>query len=241
LLEKNIHDYPKPFVMVDIVIFTVVEDTLKVLLIKRGLTPFQQYWALPGGAVRVECDRTLEDAAMRELIEETGVTNRYLEQLGTYGSAERDPRGWSVSIAYFALVPAHEIVLKAGTDAAEACWHPICGTRVNLELAFDHAHILQDGVERLRAKLDYTDIAVHLLAQEFTLSEFQRIYEIIMQEKLNKSSFRQRVDRAGIVAAIPGKMRTGSNRPAQLYRFVTRQGDRMFFPRSIVWAGRKKL
>ena len=224
--------------MVDIVIFTVAAEKLQVLLVKRGIPPFEGEWALPGGAVRIGTDAGLEGAARRELIEETGVENNYLEQLYTYGGPDRDPRGWSVSVAYFALVPGH--AAKAGTDAREARWHPIEGDTVELELAFDHAQILQNALERLRSKLDYTDIAVHLLAEEFTLSEFQRVYEIIMQEKLNKSSFRQRVDRAGIVEPIPGKMRTGSNRPAQLYRFVKRQGDRVFFPRSPVWAERKQ-
>jgi len=229
--------YPRPAVMVDIVIFTVDNDTLKVLLVKRGLPPFQGMWALPGGSVRLGTDHSLEDAAMRELLEETGVKNHYLEQLYSYGGASRDPRGWSVSVAYFALVPACEA--RAGSDAAEAHWHSIHGLQVDLELAFDHARLLQDAIERLRAKLDYSDIAVHLLPEEFTLGDFQRVYEIIMQEKLNKASFRQRVERAGLVEAVAGKMRTGRNRPAQLYRFVESSSRRVFFPRSIVWAERK--
>jgi 8-oxo-dGTP diphosphatase len=235
----DISNYPKPIVMVDIAIFTVQDDTLKVLLVKRGIAPFLGDWALPGGAVRIHQDQSLEDAAKRELIEETGVCEDYLEQLYTYSGAQRDPRGWSVSIAYFALVSADK-VLRAGTDASEACWHEIRGHQVNLKLAFDHAQILQDAIERLRAKLDYSDIAVHLLPQEFTLREFQRVYEVIMEEKLNKASFRQRVDKAGIVEAVQGKMRTGANRPAQLYRFVKNDHKRVFFPRSIVWAERKQ-
>lgn len=238
--QDVVYPFARPVVMVDIAIFTVEDDTLKVLLIKRNLEPFKGDWALPGGAVRVESDASLEDAAMRELREETGVKNRYLEQLYTYSGAQRDPREWSVSVAYFALVTAAEVHLKAGTDAGEAQWYPVSGDEVDIPLAFDHAQILQDAIGRLRSKLDYTDIAVHLLAEEFTLSEFQRVYEVIMQEKLNKSSFRQRVDRAGIVQAIEGKMRTGSNRPAQLYRFVKRKDRRVFFPRSIVWAERER-
>ncbi len=238
-LSPHAKHYPTPTVMVDIVIFTVEDELLKVLLVKRGIEPFLGHYALPGGAVRIAQDACLEDAARRELIEETGVANTYLEQLYTYGNAQRDPRGWTVSVAYFALVAASEVQLKAGSDAAEARWHSIFGNQVGLLLAFDHAHILQEAIERLRSKLDYTDIAVHLLAQEFTLGEFQHVYEIIMQEKLNKSSFRQRVDRAGIVEPIAGKMRTGANRPAQLYRFVSSEGKRVFFPRSIAWAESK--
>ena len=238
LENYNAERYKKPTVMVDVVIFTVEDDTLKVLLVKRGGHPFKDYWALPGGGLQVEKDDSLEAAATRELIEETGVQNQYLEQLHTYGGPNRDPRDWTVSIAYFALVAASEVTLKAGTDAAEALWHPIHGAKVGLELAFDHDKILADAIERLRSKLDYTDIAVHLLPEAFTLGDFQRVYEIIMQEKLNKSSFRQRVDRAGIVKPIPGEMRTGSNRPAQLYKFVKKKGNRVFFPRSIAWAER---
>lgn len=236
----QIFDYPHPAVMVDIVIFTVAEETLKVLLIQRGIEPYQNQWALPGGAVRMDTDASLEAAALRELVEETGVEQPYLEQLATYGSDERDPRGWTVSIAYFALVAANDVVVQAGTDAAAARWHAISGEKVDLTLAFDHAQILQDALKRLRSKLDYTDIPVHLLPHEFTLSELQRVYEVIMQEKLNKSSFRMRVERAGIVRPIQGKMRTGSNRPAQLYEFVPHRSDRVFFPRSIAWAQERK-
>lgn len=245
--DNSLSEYKKPIVMVDITIFTIENDTLKVLLVKRGLPPFQGSWALPGGALRLDQDESLEAAAIRELCEETGVRpahgskpRQYLEQLSTYGGLTRDPRGWTVSVAYFALVSSDEVRIQAGTDAQEARWHSITGDAVELTLAFDHAQILQDAVTRLRSKLDYTDIAVHLLPQEFTLSELQRVYEIIMQEKLNKSSFRLRVDRAGIVKPIKGKMRTGSNRPAQLYQFVRHHGDRMFFPRSIAWADRKR-
>jgi 8-oxo-dGTP diphosphatase len=230
-LNDTLEHYPKPTVMVDIVIFTVFEDILKVLLIKRGLPPFHGEYALPGGMLRIEQDRDLEAAAMRELIEETGVKNQYLEQLYTYGNPHRDPRGWTVSVAYFALVAADEVHLKAGTDATEAKWHDVQGHQVAVKLAFDHDEILQTAIKRLRSKLDYSDIAVHLLPKEFTLSELQKVYEIILQEKLNKSSFRLRVSRAEIVKPIKDKMRTGANRPAQLYEFVQR--DRIFFPRSI--------
>ncbi len=226
----------KPTVMVDIAIFTVFDDELKILLIKRGSSPFKDSWALPGGALNTLTDNSLEAAAMRELVEETGVENQYLEQLYTYGGPDRDPRDWTLSVTYFALVVANEVTLRAGTDTTEAKWHTLTHDKVDVSLAFDHERIVSDAISRLRAKLDYTDIAVHLLAKEFTLSELQRVYEIIMQESLNKSSFRMRVARADIVAPIKGKMRKGSNRPAQLYQFVKHEGDRMFFPRSIAWA-----
>lgn len=235
---NDLSEYPRPLVMVDIAIFSIIDDTLKVLLIKRGLPPFENHYALPGGAVQIDKDNSLEAAAMRELREETGVEQPYLEQLYTYGGPDRDPRAWTLSVAYFALVAAEHLQLRAGTDAQAAHWQAILGERVELDLAFDHARILQDAVDRLRAKMSYTDIAVHLLPEEFTLGEFQKAYEIIMQEKLNKGSFRKRVDKAGLVEAIPGKMRHASNRPAQLYRFVGDTRQRTFFPRSIVWAER---
>lgn len=225
-----------PLVMVDIVIFTVEADALRVLLVRRGVDPFVGEWALPGGAVRGDLDQTLADSARRELIEETGVENPYLEQLYTYGDAVRDPRGWTVSVAWFALVPVQTVT--AGTDAADARWFTVDGEGVTETLAFDHARILRDAIRRLRDKLEYTDLAVHLLPETFTLSELQRTYELIMQEKLNKSSFRKRVEKAGMVRAIEGQMRMGSNRPAQLYRFERASEDRLFFPRSIAWARR---
>ncbi|OAD21778.1 NUDIX hydrolase, core domain protein [Candidatus Thiomargarita nelsonii] len=179
-MEETYPPYTKrPAIMVDIVIFTVADERLKVLLIKRGIPPFKGSYALPGGAVQIDTDQSLEDAAKRELFEETGVKNQYLEQLYTYGDPQRDPRGWTVSVAYFALVAADEIKLNAGTDAAEAFWYPIQGNQLKISLAFDHAHILQKAIERLRSKLDYTDIAVHLLSKEFTLSEFQRFSDLL--------------------------------------------------------------
>lgn len=249
VMNNPFEHYARPNVMVDVVIFTIQQDTLKVLLIKRAIPPFENDWALPGGAIHIEIDDSLEAAAMRELREETGLDpqavdangspRHYLEQLSTYGNPRRDPRGWTVSIAYFALVPVDVAHLTAGTDAKAAQWHPIYGDKVELSLAFDHAKILQDAITRLRSKLDYTDIAVHFLPQEFTLSELQHVYEIIMQEKLNKSSFRLRVERACMVRPIEGKMRLGSNRPAQLYEFIEKN-DRLFFPRSLAWAQERK-
>lgn len=227
--------YPKPLVMVDLVIFALIEDALQVLLIQRGEHPFKGRWALPGGALRLNQDRSLEDAARRELQEETSVTSPYLEQLATYGGPDRDPRDWSVTVAYFALIPRDQVTLEAGTDAQDARWEPVTGTGVEPDLAFDHARILADGVNRLRAKLTYTAIGVHLLPEAFTLSELQHTFELILQEKLDKSSFRQRVRQSGFFRPLAGRMRKGSNRPAQLYAFDGRRDEaHLFFPRSPV-------
>ncbi len=232
--------YAKPAVMVDVVIFTVRDERLKVLLVKRGEHPFRGQWALPGGAVHVDpdsaagFDRTLEAAALRELYEETGVKSPYLEQLKTYGSAERDPRDWTVSVAYFALISSDRIELRHGTDAAEARWFTVQKLGVKHRLAFDHKTILADAITRLRAKVEYTAVAVHLLPEEFTLTELQHMYELLLQATLDKSAFRRRVKEANMLEPVKGKRREGQFRPAQLYRFARRADMDLFFPRSLV-------
>ena len=154
----------------------------------------------------------------------------YLEQLKTYGSRDRDPRGWIVTTVYFALMASDSVRLGGNQEAV--CWAPVQGDGVTFELAFDHARILADAVERLRSKLEYTHIAVHLLPEAFTLPELQRTYEIILQQPLDKSSFRRRVVQADMLEELAGRRRDGSGRPAQLYRFRD-YGRRTFFPRSI--------
>ena len=220
----------KPFFSVDLVIFTTREECLQVLLVKRAEAPFKGRWALPGGFLEPGHDDSIEVCARRRLIEKTGVEAPYLEQLKTYGSRSRDPRGWTATTVYFALIAADVARLRVNQETVR--WTPIQGEGVSSELAFDHARILADAVERLRSKLEYTHIAVHLLPAEFTLPELQRTYEMILQQPLDKSSFRRRVGQADMLEEIPGKMRDGSGRPAQVYRF--RDYDRLtFFPRSI--------
>jgi len=222
--------YEKPSFTVDLVIFTVRAEQLHVLLIKRAEHPAKGKWALPGGFINLTKDPSIEACATRKLIEKTGIGTPYLEQLKTYGSKDRDPRGWTATTVYFALVVSDAIELGGNQEAAR--WIPIQGEQVGPELAFDHAQILADAVERLRSKLEYTHIAVHLLPEEFTLPELQKIYEIILQESLDKSSFRRRVAQADMLEEVPGKLRDGSGRPAQLYRF--KQYKRQtFYPRSI--------
>lgn len=237
--------YRKPTVMVDVVIFTVREEVLQVLLVKRGEHPFKGEWSLPGGGLRVDknsdgFDESIEEAALRELREETGVTPPYLEQLKTYGGATRDPRDWTVSVVYFALVPADNINLRAGTDAAAAAWFPVSNSKVGVKLAFDHRHILGDAIQRLRSKVEYTAIAANLLPKQFTLTQMQRMFELLLQEKIEKKAFRLRVEKAGLVEPIPGAKVVGlPTRPAQLYRFVKRKERELFFPRSLALAAKK--
>ena len=206
--------YPRPALTVDIVTFTLRESRLQALLIQRAEEPFAGMWALPGGFVRME--ESLEDAANRELAEETGLKDIYLEQLYTYGDPQRDPRGRVVTVAYYALIPADAPVRSAGgSDARQARWFPIDKLP---PLAFDHAEILSYALRRLRYKLEYTAACFQLLPEEFTLSEIQRTYEMILGEELDKRNFRRRIQEAGIIEATP-HMRGGEGRPAHLYRY----------------------
>ena len=208
-----LEDYPRPSVTVDVIIFTLRGNDLQVLLIKRGHPPFEGMWAIPGGFVGI--DESLEEAALRELEEETGVRDVYLEQLYTFGDPDRDPRGRVITVAYFALMPAHAVQPRAGDDAAEARWWSVYDLP---PLAFDHADILAYALQRLRYKLEYTAVGFELLSEAFTLSELQAAYEVILGEKLDKRNFRRKILSAGVIEET-GAYRTGEGRPAKLYRF----------------------
>jgi 8-oxo-dGTP diphosphatase len=208
-----LEDYPRPSVTVDVIIFTLRDNDLQVLLIKRKYPPFEGMWAVPGGFVGAS--ESLEEAALRELEEETGVRDVYVEQLYTFGDVERDPRGRVITVAYFALVPATAIRPCAGSDAAEARWWSVYDLPL---LAFDHADILVYALQRLRYKLEYTAVGFELLPEPFTLSELQAAYEIILGEKLDKRNFRRKILGAEVIEET-GQSRTGEGRPAKLYRF----------------------
>jgi 8-oxo-dGTP diphosphatase len=210
-------DFPRPLTTVDIVIFTIRDDTLQVLLVQRGQSegePFPGAFALPGGFVDIDRDRDLEACARRKLKDKTGVVSPYLEQLGSWGGATRDPRGWSATHAYFALLPA---LAADGALAADAQWFSLTAGKVKLRLAFDHGEILESAVQRLRSKVEYTSLPAYLMPPEFTLPELQRTYEIVLDRPLEKSAFRTRMLSADLIEPID-KMRKGPNRPAQLYR-----------------------
>lgn len=213
-------NFERPLTTVDVVIFAIREERLQVLLVRRGTEagePFPDRWALPGGFVDVERDADLEACALRKLKEKTGVGSPYLEQLGSWGSAHRDPRGWSATHAYFALLPESPATLAKGANAADVAWFAIKGSAVQPKLAFDHDRILEAAVLRLRGKVEYTSLPAYLMPREFTLSELQRVYEVILDRPLEKSAFRTRILAAEIVEPV-SRMRTGPNRPAQLYR-----------------------
>jgi len=208
-------------VAVDIVIFTIQSEGLKVLLVKRGIPPFRGQFAIPGGFVRE--NESLDEAAMRELREETAVTDVYLEQLYSFGEPERDPRGRVVTVAYYALISAARSPLKAGTDAAEASWWSMEDLP---PLAFDHGEILKYALVRLRNKLEYTTVGFQLLPEKFTLSELQVVYEAILGRKLDKRNFRRKLALLRILKPA-AEYRRGGRRPARVYRFVASKFEKL--------------
>lgn len=200
-------------VTVDVVIFTIREGQLQLLLVRRGIPPFEGAWAIPGGFVLE--GEPLDQAARRELLEETGVSDVYLEQLYTFGAPGRDPRGRVITVVYFALVSTGHAV-RAGSDASDATWWPATDLP---RLAFDHAEILEYAVERLRNKLEYTTVGFQLLPASFTLTDLQQVYEAILGRKLDKRNFRRKIDLLGILTPLKEERREGRARPARLYRF----------------------
>jgi len=206
---------------VDIVIFTLRDGTLQVLLVKRGVPPFEGQFAIPGGFLRE--DESLEQAALRELYEETAVRNVFLEQLYTFGDPKRDPRGRVVTVAYYALIASDKLSLVAGADAAEAQWFPLNELP---PLAFDHKSILQYALERLRNKLEYTTVGFHLLPEKFTLGELQAVYEAILGRQLDKRNFRRKILLLGILKPLREWQHTG-RKPAQLFRFASARFEKL--------------
>lgn len=207
-------------ITVDLVVLTVRADQLQVLLVRRGAPPFKGRWALPGGFV--EDGEGLAAAASRELWEETGVApaGAHLEQLATYGAPGRDPRGRVVSTAYLVFWPDMPQPV-AGSDAAAAEWMPVEAVlgAAPSRLAFDHAQILRDGVERARAKLEYTPLASAFCRPEFTVAELRRVYEVVWGSALDPRNFHRKVTSAeGFIEPVGTTTRRDGGRPAQLFR-----------------------
>jgi len=205
-------------VAVVVVILTVVEDDLRVLLIKRSAQPFRDYWALPGGLLAE--DESLDRAAARKLLDETGVQDVYLEQLYTFGelaAGEGGRRG--IVVTYFALVQ-HEQVRLRDSDTWQPAWHNGYALPA---LGFDNNAVVDYAVRRLRSKLEYTNVAYSLLPRQFTLSELQQVYEAILDRELDKRNFRRRMLSLGIIKPAGGTRMEGAHRPAQLYTFAKRE------------------
>lgn len=211
------YEHPRPALTVDCVVFGLDEE-LQVLLIRRGLEPFVGKWALPGGFVHV--DESLEQAALRELEEETGLRKLYLEQLYTFGAVDRDPRERVVTVAYYALVKLSEHKVRAATDAADAAWFALTDLP---ELAFDHEEILELAIARLRAKVRYQPIGFELLPKKFTLTQLQRMYEIILERKLDKRNFRKKILGMDLLVELDEVQKDVAHRAARLYKFDPRR------------------
>lgn len=213
-MAKNLTEsvYPSIICTVDVVLMTLKDEALHVVLLKRKNEPFAGMPALPGGYIHSQEDKTAWDAAARVLKEKTGIVSPYLEQLATYSGAERDPRGWSVSIVYYALVPG-EVLYAAHQGLVVA---PVGRLP---KLSFDHKSIIELAASRVRSKSQYSSLPIYLCGERVTLPRLQAVYEAVLGEPINKVSFRRKMDELGILEPVEGEMESGAaHRPAQVYR-----------------------
>jgi len=220
------YQYARPALTVDCVVFGLDDQDLKVLLIQRKLKPFRGQWAIPGGFVNV--GESIDDAARRELREETGLESVFLEQLLTVGDPDRDPREHVVTVAHYALVRLSDHRVNAATDAAQALWFALDDLP---KLAFDHDTILKTAHERLQNKLRYQPIGFELLPKRFTLRQLQDLYEVVLDRELDKRNFRKKILKMGVLAETDEVESDVAHRAARLYRFdrqnyrrLTKQG-----------------
>ena len=202
-------------IAVDVVLFTIQGGTLKVLLLKRQHAPYRGAWALPGGLVGT--DESVDTAVLRELQEETNIGNIYLEQLYTFGELNRDPRGRVITVAYYALVNWQQFQLKTRQRVSQADWFAVKRLPA---LAFDHQRIVDYALERLRSKINYTTVSFQLLPRQFTLTELQGSYEVILARRLDKRNFRRKMLQLGILKGTKAFKASGRQRPARLYTFT---------------------
>jgi 8-oxo-dGTP diphosphatase len=202
------------YVTADAVVFTIHNSELKILLIKRNNEPFKNMYALPGGFVRL--NESLQEAASRELEEETGIRNIFLKKLIAYGGIDRDPRGRVITIPFLALIDAEKLNLHAAGDAQLAKWRNIYDLP---PLAFDHRKIIEDALGILRYDIQNTNIAFQIMPEKFTLTELQKAYETILDEKLDKRNFRKKLRELMILKPLHETKMEGAHRPAKLYSF----------------------
>lgn len=210
-MSQYCYDYPRPSVTADICLFTMVEDDLRILLIRRGGEPFKGSWALPGGFLQET--ETLDQCAARELREETGVAGAHLEAFANFSDPNRDPRYRVITAAYFALVPAADHTLQSGTDADDAQWHSM---RKLPGLAFDHRNIIDAARRALAEKINREPLAFALLPSRFTLTQVQKVYEAVEGGPLDKRNFRRSILAKGWISET-GERERGNRRPAMLY------------------------
>lgn len=208
------YNFPRPALTVDCVIFGFDDVELKILLIERGLEPFKGSWALPGGFVHI--NETADEAAKRELFEETALNEIYMEQLYTFSEVERDPRGRVVTIAYYALVSLINKTLVAGDDAKNAKWFPLSNIP---KLAFDHKTIVNKALERLKGKIRYQPIGFELLPEKFTISQLQTVYEAILQKTLDRRNFRKKILKTNLLTELSEKQTGVAHKAATYYMF----------------------
>ena len=216
------YQFARAAVTVDCVVFGLDDEDLKVLLIRRDLPPFEDKWALPGGFVRLE--ETLDEAARRELQEETSLERVFLEQLYTFGSIDRDPRERVITVAYYALVRLSDHRVQAATDARDAVWFAMDDLP---SLAFDHDQILETAHQRLQGKVRYQPIGFELLPPKFTLTQLQKLYEIVLGRVLDKRNFRKKIQGMGILEELDEVEKDVAHRAARLYRFNKKEYGRM--------------
>lgn len=204
--------YPSPILTVDIVPLVLDDSTLLVGLIKRPEDPFAGSLALPGGYVHVDEDENTRAAAQRVMASKTGLLDLFCEQLATFSGRRRDPRGWSASVAYYALIPGG---MRPSLRTAELEWVSVDAVP---ELAFDHNHILQTALKRIRGKGRYSSLPAFFLGQTFTLAELRQVYELVLGTSLNDSAFRRKINELDTLEPVVGKKSKATARPAQLYR-----------------------
>jgi len=216
------YQFARAAVTVDCVVFGLDDEDLKVLLIRRDLPPFEDKWALPGGFVRLE--ETLDEAARRELQEETSLERVFLEQLYTFGGIDRDPRERVITVAYYALVRLSDHRVQAATDARDAVWFAMDDLP---PLAFDHDQILETAHQRLQGKVRYQPIGFELLPPKFTLTQLQKLYEIVLGRVLDKRNFRKKIQGMGILEELDEVEKDVAHRAARLYRFNKKEYGRM--------------
>lgn len=224
--QQYCYEYPRPAVTTDCIIFGFDEGELKILLIERGIEPFKGQWALPGGFVRM--DENTDQCARRELFEETGIENVFIEQLYTFSDVGRDPRGRVITVAYYALVKLSDYKVKAGDDAQKAQWFPISKVPT---LAFDHDMILRNALNRLRGKIRYQPLGFELLPERFTIPELQTLYETVLEITLDRRNFRRKILDTGLlidhnetVKGVPHKGAVYYSFDKNKYQTLTQRG-----------------